>query len=169
MYKSPTTTPHNFPVPDLTLARAWTTSISCLYPPGAVITIRKGKQLQPFPLVYLREGMLRADGESTCGLRHTCLASGEEVKSGDPGRREMPAFTCTSCVTFIGCKTHSMFLPHVQCKHVHRINIFHTWRLLCDVGIQITWRPATYKHCPPFFFLKKSMHFFLTKAVCGKH
>ena len=85
MYKRPLTYTHTFPAPQsLNLARGLTAIISCLCLPGAIINIRKGKQMQPFPLTYLRvcTGLMENQHADFRSILVPCL--GDEVKSGDP-------------------------------------------------------------------------------------
>lgn len=84
MYERPLTYTHTFPAPQsLNLARGLTASISCLCLPGAIINIRKGKQMQPFPLTYLRvcTGLMEDQHADLRSIPVPCL--GDEVKSGD--------------------------------------------------------------------------------------
>lgn len=113
--------------------------------------------------------MLRADGESTRGFRRTCPASGEEVKSGDSHGGEMPAFMCTSGVTFIGCKTHGVFLPHVQCEMFTESTFFTGGVNSVMSGFKLHDALPHTNTVPPFFLEKKMYAFFSYKTICGKH
>lgn len=107
----------------LNWARALTTSISYLCVPGAIINIRKGRQMEPSCLTCWRAytELMKNQRVDLYSILAQCLRG--EVKSWDPPWERYisfyfaNAFMLISCVAFIGCNTHGVFLLRIQYKH----------------------------------------------------